>query len=209
MEIKNIIFDLGGVILNIDYNLTAQAFKNLGIQNFDELYSQAQQTDLFDRMETGKISPKDFRNGLRDLTKISLTDQSFDEAWNAMLLNLPLERLNLLEKLKQEGYRLFLLSNTNEIHYEAYTQNLQNEYWVEGLEQFFEKSYFSHRIGRRKPETSTFQFVLDDAGLKAEQTIFIDDSMQHVLGAREAGINAFHLEGDIVNFFERIDEMEN
>lgn len=209
MEIKNIIFDLGGVILNIDYNLTAQAFKNLGISNFDELYSKAKQSELFDLMETGKISNQDFRNGIKKVIDKDLSNEQIDHAWNAMLLDLPKERLELLRKLKVEGYRLFLLSNTNQIHYEAYTENLKKEHNVNGLEEFFEKTYFSHQFNKRKPLPETFQFVLDDAKLKAEETIFIDDSLQHVLGAREAGINAFHLETDILTFFEGIEQQND
>jgi FMN phosphatase YigB (HAD superfamily) len=209
MEIKNIIFDLGGVILNIDYNLTAQAFKNLGVSNFDELYSKAQQSELFDSMETGMVSNQEFRNGIRDTIKLKLSDEEIDNAWNAMLLDLPSERIELLRKLKGEGYRLFLLSNTNQIHYDAYTKNLKKEHNVEGLEEFFEKTYFSHQIHKRKPLKETFQFVLDDAELNAEETIFIDDSLQHVLGAKEAAINAFHLEGDILAFFDEIEQQNN
>lgn len=209
MEIKNIIFDLGGVILNIDYNLTAQAFKNLGVSNFDELYSKAQQSELFDLMETGMVSNQEFRNGIRDIINLQLSDEEIDNAWNAMLLDLPFKRIELLKKLKAEGYRLFLLSNTNQIHYDAYTKNLKNEHGVEGLEEFFEKTYFSHKIHKRKPLKEIFQFVLDDAELKAEETIFIDDSLQHVLGAKEAGINAFHLEGDVLTFFDEIEQQND
>jgi len=209
MEIKNIIFDLGGVILNIDYNLTAQAFKNLGVSNFDELYSKAQQSELFDLMETGMVSNQEFRNGIRDIINLQLSDEEIDNAWNAMLLDLPFKRIELLKKLKAEGYRLFLLSNTNQIHYDAYTENLKNEHGVEGLEEFFEKTYFSHKIHKRKPLKEIFQFVLDDAELKAEETIFIDDSLQHVLGAKEAGINAFHLEGDVLTFFDEIEQQND
>lgn len=209
MEIKNIIFDLGGVILNIDYNLTAQAFKNLGVSNFDELYSKAQQSELFDLMETGMVSNQEFRNGIRDIINLQLSDEEIDNAWNAMLLDLPFKRIELLKKLKAEGYRLFLLSNTNQIHYDAYTENLKNEHGIEGLEEFFEKTYFSHKIHKRKPLKEIFQFVLDDAELKAEETIFIDDSLQHVLGAKEAGINAFHLEGDVLTFFDEIEQQND
>jgi len=209
MEVKNIIFDLGGVILNIDYNLTVDAFKNLGVSNFDALYSQAKQSELFDLMETGKISNNEFRKGIRTLVNIDLTDQQIDDAWNAMLLDLPKSRIELLEKLKNEGYRLFLLSNTNKIHYNAYTKNLNEEHKIVGLEQFFEKSFFSHQINRRKPATETFQYVLDEANLSGVETIFIDDSIQHVLGAREAGINSFHLEGDVETFFNKINSSES
>ncbi len=191
--IKNIIFDLGGVILNIDYNLTAQSFKNLGIANFDEIYSQSSQTNLFDKMEKGLMSPREFRDAIRSVSGIQLSDFDIDKAWNAMLLDLPGERIELLLNLKQ-NYRTFLLSNTNSIHYDAYTANLREEKGIDGLAPLFEKEYFSHLVGMKKPDAEIFLHVLNDAGLDIEETIFIDDSIQHVEGARKVGLNAIHLD---------------
>lgn len=202
MDIKNIIFDLGGVILNINYHKTADAFKALGVANFDALYSQAQQSNLFDLLETGKISENDFRDQIKKITSVRLTYAQIDEAWNAMLLNLPSPRLRLLENLKSSGYQLFLLSNTNSIHYRAYTQNLKTEHNISGLEHFFHQTFFSHLIHQRKPHPETFKFVLQQAQINAHQTIFIDDSLQHVEGAKLAGIQAYHLQQELVDFFK-------
>ena len=113
--IKHIIFDLGGVILNIDYPLTSQAFKQLGVNNFDAVYSQAKQTSLFDDFETGKISPEKFVVQVKNLLDIKCTDDEIITSWNAMLLDFPKERLDLLQQLKNK-YTIVLLSNTRMIN---------------------------------------------------------------------------------------------
>jgi putative hydrolase of the HAD superfamily len=198
-HIKNIIFDLGGVVLNIDYLLSTTAFKNLGVNNFDKLYSQAQQSNLFDRLEKGNLSPQNFRDELRQLCGLPITDKQIDQAWNAMLLDLPVERLMLLTKLKSR-YRTFLLSNTNEIHYWAYINNLEEQHGVDTLAGFFEKEYLSFNIHLRKPDKEIFEYVLNDAGLNPAETLFIDDTLRHVEGAKAVGIEAILLEnGTTIN----------
>ncbi len=193
MRIKNIIFDLGGVLLNIDYHAAIRRFKALGMEHFDALYNQASQTDLFDRFDRGEVSPAGFRQALRDLSGLPLTDGDIDAAWNAMLLDFPASRLELLEKAGRH-YRLFLLSNTNAIHYPVYLSYMRSRFGLDGLGHVFEKEYLSYRIGMRKPEHRVYECILKENGLKAQQTLFIDDSIQHVEGARQAGLHAVHLE---------------
>lgn len=192
-NIKNIIFDFGGVILNLDYQLTEDAFKALGLTKFAEFYTQFNQNHLFDQLETGKIEPDAFRKAIREHLGKSLSDDTIDTAWNAMLLNHPKERLDLLLALKPH-FRTFMLSNTNAIHYDAFRKALWDEHQIDGLDQFFEKDYYSHLIQLRKPHPETFQWVLDQHGLKAEETLFIDDSPQHIEGAKQAGLQAYHLQ---------------
>lgn len=188
--IKAIIFDLGGVILNIDYNKTQQAFEALGIQNFNELYSQARQSKLFDRLETGELTPEEFRTSLCKLSEKELADTEIDKAWNAMLLDLPEERKKLLLELKNK-YRTYLLSNTNEIHVTAFSGSIIAR---KELEKLFDKVYFSNEIKMRKPNPEVFEFVLKENNLKAEETLFVDDSIQHIEGAQKVGIRAVLLE---------------
>lgn len=189
--IKHIIFDLGGVLLNIDYNLTEQAFKQLGITNFHELYSQLQQTSLFNDLEIGKISKHDFAYQLRATTNLDLPDEKIFKAWNAMLLDFPLRRLQILQQLRLY-YDLVLLSNTNEIHEEAFTQYLKQIHGV-NLATFFDKVYLSHHIGMRKPSPEVFTYILEDLGFNATHTLFIDDSPQHVQTAQSLGIQTIYL----------------
>lgn len=202
-EFKNIIFDLGGVILNIDYNLTVKAFQELGIENFQEIYSQASQDKLFDLYETGKISSDAFVNEIIKRCGAGISGEEICSAWNAMLLDLPKERLDLLKKIKEQ-FRTFLLSNTNDIHIQAYGGYLNLTYGFGDLSAYFEKQYLSYEIGMRKPDKIIFEHVLNENNLKPEETIFIDDSIQHVKGAIEAGVNAIHLSpgNTILDLFE-------
>ena len=158
-KIKNIIFDLGGVILNIDYNLSVAAFEDLGLKNFNTLFSQAQQKQLFDLYEKGKISSNDFRNEIKSYLNHTVDDASIDSAWNALLLDLPKKRLELLQQVKLT-HRTFLLSNTNDIHIEAFNDYLQKDFGIADLSGHFEKLYLSYKVGMRKPDAEIFHLVL-------------------------------------------------
>ncbi len=192
-QIKNIIFDLGGVILNIDYFIVVDAFKQLGISNFDEWYSQKSQNDLFDRLETGKVSPQVFRDEIKKRIGKNVSDAEIDTAWNAILLDLPAERVKLIQNLKGK-YRCFLLSNTNDIHIESFSASIEKVYGsIDIFNNLFEKIYYSSKIGLRKPHVEVFEFVLKENELLPQETLFIDDSVQHIEGAKKAGINTVFL----------------
>ena len=203
-NIKNIIFDLGGVILNIDYNKTAEAFKKLGLKNFDELYSQSKQNHIFDNLEIGKLSANGFRNYIRkNVPHLTLSDQSIDSAWNAMLLDLPKERIQILQSINND-YRIFLLSNTNEIHVKEFTDYINKTFSPNLFKDIFEQYYYSNEIGMRKPNAETFQYVLSSNGINPKETLFIDDSMQHIKGAEKVGLQTYLLnskEEDICGLF--------
>lgn len=188
-----IIFDLGGVLLNLDYDLTEKAFISLGMPNFGESYSQLQQTQLFDRYEIGEISSFHFVNRLLDLLPQGTTANQVVHAWDSMILDFPVKRLEELEVLSQK-YRLFLLSNTNDLHIDAVRRSLEKTVGHRNLEQYFEKTYFSSAIGMRKPDSKIFEFVCSQNNLDPAKTIFIDDSPQHVEGAKSIGIEAILLE---------------
>jgi putative hydrolase of the HAD superfamily len=192
-KIRNIVFDLGGVLFNVDYHATIEAFRKLGMKDFDIFYTQAAQSQLFDRLERGEMLPERFRHELRQLSGLLLYDDQIDLAWNAMLLDFPLHHLKLLEGAKAH-YRLFLLSNTNEIHYPVFQEYMMKATGCNGLDHFFEKTYLSHKIGMRKPELRIFQHVLNENVLTPEETLFIDDTFGHVEGARRAGIRSVWLD---------------
>lgn len=205
MEIKNIIFDLGGVFLNIDYQATIKAFKSLGVKNFEDFFTQANQNHLFDRLDVGKVSPADFRDELRQISGLALTDAEIDTAWNAMILDFPQQKIPMIEQISG-NYRTFLLSNTNAIHYPAYTRFLQEAHGYESLAELFEKQYLSHEIGLRKPNVEVFYFVMEQNNLIPAETLFFDDTLQHVEGARKAGLNAYWIDitrEDITEYFEK------
>jgi glucose-1-phosphatase len=191
--IKHIIFDLGGVLINIDYRLTEQAFIDAGITNFPALYSQLQQSDLFDKWETGAISREEFISALQHISAIPITEAQIITAWNAMLLDFPVRRLQILQQLRLY-YDLFLLSNTNEVHEEGFNSILMRSHGIPNIGVFFDKVYLSHRVGLRKPGKEIFERVLNDNGLKPSETLFIDDSPQHIATANELGIQTIYLE---------------
>lgn len=191
--IKNIIFDFGGVIINIDHSLPGKKFMELGIKNFDKLYSQALQNHLFDKLERGEITPGEFRNDLRKYIPITVSDNEIDDAWNSIILDIPPERIKILEKL-QNNYQTFLLSNTNEIHYDCYRANLEKVYGYKNFDELFKKAYFSFEMGMQKPYPEIYETVLSENNLIANETLFIDDTLKHVEGAARVGIRAFHLE---------------
>jgi FMN phosphatase YigB (HAD superfamily) len=191
--IRHIIFDLGGVLLNIDYKRTEDAFKKAGITDFDAMYSKLHQTTLFDDWETGRIGREEFIGALQASSSVPLTKEQIIKCWDAMLLDFPLRRLQLLQQLRLH-YDIFLLSNTNEIHEEAFNKILMDERGIPNIGVFFDRVYFSHRVGLRKPMAEIFQLVLGESQLDAAHTLFIDDSLQHIEGAKKLGIQTIHLD---------------
>ena len=192
-KIKNIIFDWGGVISNIDYSKTAEAFTKLGLTDFEFVYNQLKQTTLFDDLETGSITPEEFRFEIRAMLPEGVSNEDIDVAWTAMLLDLPKERLDLLEKVK-EHYDMYLLSNTNEIHVTRYSKYIDQIYGHDKFRNLFIKAYYSHEVGMRKPNVEIFEHVIEENGLVRSETLFIDDTPQHIEGAKKAGLHAYHLE---------------
>lgn len=192
-QIRNIIFDLGGVILNIDYLKLSAAFKTLGIENFDELYSQVHASALFKQIECGEISPQEFINELKQHSVAEISDEELINAWNAILGNFPRERISILKKLKTR-YRTFLLSNTNAIHHAKFLQIFSETFAEGSLDDCFEKAYYSHEIGLRKPNKEAYEFVLNTNSLKPEETMFIDDTFINVEAANALGIRGLYLQ---------------
>lgn len=186
--IKNIIFDLGGVILNIDYQLTINEFKKLGITHFEEIFSQFKQSTLSDDFETGKISEKEFWEGIKKMSGVEFSFQEFLSAWNALLLDLPKKRIELLKKLSKK-YRLFLFSNTNETHFREFVTKIETDFNL-----IFEETYYSHQFGKRKPDFESFKAILEANHLNENETLFVDDSIQHIESAKLIGIHTLLIE---------------
>jgi FMN phosphatase YigB (HAD superfamily) len=190
-NIDTVIFDLGGVLFDIDYSFTQKAFMELGIKNFDALYSQQKQAGIFDEFEKGNISPHDFRKHIKQWLPGHVTDKDIDKAWNALLIGFPEAKINLLKNLGKK-YRLFLLSNTNEIHLPEVLNMMAHLDNNKGINHLFEMCYYSCRMGMRKPDKEIFDKVRLENSLKATATLFIDDSIQNVEGAKQAGLNVLH-----------------
>lgn len=192
-DLDAIIFDLGGVILRIDYQLTVKAFEKLGLKSFDKVYSKAGQTELFDLFETGEISAQHFINNLLTFLPPNTSPNRVVAAWNSMLLDFSPEIMDHLRELKKRK-RTFLLSNTNEIHVQAFTRKLRTQTGETSLHPFFREVYFSNEIGKRKPSPETFRYICELNDLSPGKTLFIDDSIQHIKGAKQAGLETYHVE---------------
>lgn len=195
-EIKNIIFDWGGVITDLHFDLTKRAFQELKLSIFDDSVPHDPHDELFIPLEIGKISPAEFRNKIRLRSTLPLSDAMIDNAWCAMLGELPAERWHLLEKAKNH-YRTFLLSNTNAIHLPYYFNFIQKIYGTHGYTHLFEKTYYSHELGLRKPNEDIFRFVLKDAGINPEETMFIDDFIENIETARSIGFQTVYLKAPL------------
>jgi glucose-1-phosphatase len=191
--IENIIFDLGGVILNLDIQKSIDALHRLSRTGQKVSFSFKAQSELFDALEIGAIEPDEFRRRLREEFAIEGEDETLDEAWCAMLLDIPAQRIELLQRLGK-SHRLFLFSNTNAIHLLRFEAILQQTSSLSSLDQLFEKAYYSHLAGRRKPHPEVFEHIVAENNLEKNATLFIDDSYQHIEGARKAGIHAIHLQ---------------
>lgn len=191
-KLRNIIFDLGGVLLNIDYQATASAFHKLGVPDFNIWFSQYHANELFSGLETGIQEEEAFVKQIQSLLPNPVSATAILEAWNAMLLDFRSSSIAYLPQLAKT-HRLFLLSNTNEIHLRAFLAKYEAVFEGRKLDDLFEAAYYSHRIGFRKPTPESYQFVLNTHRLQPQETLFIDDSLPNIEAAKKLRIKTIHL----------------
>ena len=201
---EQIIFDLGGVLIDIDYQATEKAFVELGLKDFGEKYSQLNQNDLFDKFEVGEISTQHFINKILPLCPEGMSPNKVVAAWNAMLGEFPKEKIELLHQVKSR-LPIYMLSNTNEIHipkvYEAWDKVSDVP-----MSSLFDKVYLSFEIGKSKPDVGTFNWVCETLAINPSTTLFIDDSPQHIEGAKQAGLPTFYYQSkeEFYDFFDQL-----
>lgn len=196
-SIKAILFDLGGVLINLNYQNTISSFKELGLDNFEEIFTQTKQDNLFDDFETGKISAFHFINRILDKLPKGCNPNQVVTAWNAMVLDFPKNRLITLEQLAKK-YSLYLLSNTNDLHMEKVRRELKKSS-ENSLEYYFKTVFLSQNIGLRKPTFEVFQYVLKQTGFSPNEILFVDDSIQHIVSAKSLGFQTIHLTTELEN----------
>ena len=202
-KIKNIIFDLGGVVLDIDENIVYNELEKMGI-NVSELAHSKEFIDIMSKFDTGIYTAPTFRKKAKALLgQEKMTDQRFDAIWNAMILDIPRERIEAIEKVKKH-YKIFLMSNSNVIHYDLYVRDLQLRFGYHEFDELFNKSYFSFAEHLEKPDPRFFELILDHEGLLPEETLFIDDTAENIKVAKKLGIRTYHIRRDelVRNLFE-------
>jgi HAD superfamily hydrolase (TIGR01509 family) len=189
---KNIIFDLGGVILNLSIPSTLKAFAEVSGKPVEDIIPHITSKEFLD-YEKGLLSDGEFRDKLRMKLEKNVTDEILDQCWNAMLGDIPQERIQLLERL-YNTHRTFLLSNTNEIHLKRFSEITRISTGKESLDPYFHKAYYSHRMKMRKPDAEIFEHVLKENDLDPNETLFLDDNLSNLEGARLTGIKTFYVE---------------
>ncbi len=203
-NISTLIFDLGGVIVDLDLAKCIQNFKDLGLENIEQYLSNFGQKDFFMQFEKGQIGIPAFRNEIRKLAGTELSDAQIDKAWCSFLTQIPVEKLHLLSELKKK-YRLLLLSNTNPLHIET---AVAAEFSKTGktMQDFFDKCYLSYEMGMVKPDVEIFEALLTDAQLKAEECLFLDDGKKNIDTAAALGIQTYWVKpNENLNFLLNID----
>ena len=203
-NISTLIFDLGGVIVDLDLAKCIQNFKELGLENIEQYLSNFGQKDFFMQFEKGQIGIPAFRNEIRKLAGIELTDAQIDEAWCSFLTQIPVEKLHLLSELKKK-YRILLLSNTNPLHIQT---AVAAEFSKTGktMQDFFDKCYLSYEMGMVKPDVEIFEALLADAQVKAEECLFLDDGKKNIDTAAALGIQTYWVKpNENLNFLLNID----
>ena len=192
--LPHLLFDFGGVLINIDYQRTVEAVRRLSRHGQGAEFTQASQAELFDLFETGHLSPADFRAGLRRHYALQATDEQIDAAWHAMLLDVPAERLAYLAALRRAGHQTALLSNTNHLHIAEINRRLAAQYGLQnGIADCLDRVFYSQQVGLRKPGEAFFEHALREINWQPADVLFIEDSPQHLATARRLGLRVLPL----------------
>lgn len=194
-----LIFDLGNVIIDIDYHQSLNLIKTLVAPSFHSRVDSFYITDFHKAYEKGLIDSPTFRDEVRSYFQQDWDDRKVDELWNSLLGKIPHERLDLVSKLKH-NYQVGVLSNTNEIHIEAVNNMLKSDFDMQGFEEFFDRVFYSHKMGLAKPSEEIYFQMLEELGVPAERVVFFDDLEANVNGAASVGIQAVHVTGPNVLF---------
>ena len=201
-NIKNIVFDLGGVLVDLDFKNAINGLQQAGFANVKEQLQAFDQDGIFQKFELGEINADEFRTAIRENSTVTLTDEEVDTLWNSMLLEVPRKKLELILELRGK-YMVYLLSNTNSIHWDYVCNNAFN-YRGFRVNDYFEETFLSFEMHLAKPDKAIFEKVLHEANLLPEETLFIDDSEANCKAAEELGIHAhhYHIGDDLSKIFE-------
>jgi putative hydrolase of the HAD superfamily len=203
---KTLIFDLGDVIIDIDYLVTIGEFQKLAKVDFSHLVSYNKQHHLFDKFETGHITAQQFRDELKQYLKDETSDEDINRAWNSILFGYPEQKIRLLQQLKPR-YHTLALSNINEIHLASINEAARSKFGLEHFESLFHKAYYSNLVGYRKPDKEIYELVLKMENINPTETFFVDDKAENVEAAKTLGLNAYQLKerDKLIDLLQRLE----
>jgi putative hydrolase of the HAD superfamily len=188
--IKNIFFDLGGVLIDLNKEKCIEEFRKLGITDIEEQIGKSFKSGLFYKLEEGSITPEEFRDNIRMMTTGKVTDKAIDFAWNSFLQSIPEPKLTLLRNLKSH-FRVFMVSNTNKIHFDYMIKHSFAADKGYNMSDYFEKCYLSFEMHVAKPDRAFFDYVISDSGILPANSLFMDDSIENINAAQKLGFQTY------------------
>lgn len=188
-DIKTVIFDLGGVLMDLNKQRCIDAFVRLGFTDIEEYLGEYEQKGMFMELEDGTISADEFHDKIRNHIGKPVTDQQIDDAFNLFLVGIPDYKLTMLLQLRKK-YRVFMLSNTNPVMFEG---RIPEVFRTQGLDisDYFDKFYLSYQLGATKPNPVVFEKIISDAGIQPNETLFLDDSRRNTDAAEALGFRTY------------------
>jgi len=192
--VKNIVFDLGGVIIDIDFDLTILAFADMSKKSFDTVQKIVDDAALYDIYERGDVDSAEFLRLVKNALKLySYTDEEIYEAWNSLLIDIPKSRIDMLIRLKKK-YNIYALSNTNEFHVDGFNEILYNNTGQKDLHSIFHKVFFSYEMKSRKPDREIYDMMIKKTKMVPSETLFIDDNLDNIEAAEKLGFQTLWIE---------------
>ena len=191
-NISTLIFDFGGVLIDLDMNQSILNFKKLGVENVENYLSNFGQSGFFMQLEKGKISAEEFRSEIRKMSTNAITDKEIDDAWNAFLVRIPSEKLDIVYQLRKK-FRVIMLSNTNAIHF-PYAERTFFSYKNRGIDEYFDKCYRSYDMKMAKPDAEIFEAILSQEQVAPNQCLLLDDGPKNIEQAQKLGFQTYFVD---------------
>ena len=204
-NIKNIVFDLGGVLIDLNFERALKAFKKAGFSNIEEQLQSFNREGIFMQYELGNISSEEFRSAIREKASVALTDCEIDDMWNLILVGIPHEKLKLILELRSK-YMVYLLSNTNSIHFKVVEEIFKKDHPEDTFLGLFDRVFLSHEMGLRKPDKKIYEKVIEEIGAAPETCIFFDDLQENLNAAKEVGLHTYLIDHPkaLVEYFSHV-----
>ncbi len=188
-SIKNIIFDLGGVVIDLDRDRCVESFTRIGFPDADKLVDCYHPADFFNDLERGKLTKEEVYDIIREKAQKPISDEDIQRAYGDILVEIPLYKLRLIESLRKRGFKIYALSNINPI----VIDKVRELFAADGkqMEDYFDKAYLSYEVKSLKPDPEIFEILIADSGINPEETLFIDDSDRNIMAGKEFGLQLY------------------